>query len=156
MSAKEALENYYRKQMSPGVRSPKRRNKKPEEEVVKDILRWSARQGWSIHRVESKAVYSAGAGRYLRGQTIAGLSDLVGNDSEGRGVYVEAKAPGKCSTLRPGQAVFLKEKIRTNCFAVCCDSVQLLEEYYKAWCSLGMVDRHKYLMNLLPKKFEDL
>lgn len=156
MSVRDALLKYNAKQIRKGCRTPKKRNKKPEQTVVKSMLEWAGHNGWSLHKVESKAVYSASAGRYLRGQTIAGLSDLVGNDNVGQAAYVEAKAPGKRSTLRPGQAIFLKEKIRTNCFAICADSVEFLSNSYKIWQALDTVKRQKYLMSLVPKKFEDL
>ena len=156
MSVKDALLKYNARQLRKGSRSSKRRNQKPEYEVVKSLLDWTVRQGWSIHKVESKAVYSASAGRYLRGPAVEGFSDLVGNDSQGRAIFIEAKAPGKKATLRPAQAVFLKEKIRTNSFAICVDSVELLNTAYVFWNALDMVKRQKYLMSMIPKKFEDL
>ncbi len=158
MSAKEALHKYLNKQIKQNSsRTPKRRNRKPEEEVVRSIKKWAIRQSWSIHRVDSTAVYSISAGRYNYSQAATGVSDIVGNDSEGIAVYIEVKAPGKLSKLRPGQAVFLKEKIRTNAFAVCVDRVELLANIYVIWSELSNIgERKRYLMDLLPKKFEDL
>lgn len=132
--------------------APKRTNKKPEKVVEKLVMSWLNARGFSVNVIEAKATYSRAAGRYLSGQTDAGVSDIVGNDRYGCGVFIELKAPGKRATLRPAQSQFLKEKIRTNCFAVCVDSVDLLERLYRNWSSVDGVDSQKYLMNELPKQ----
>lgn len=150
MSAQDALLKYSQKQLKT-ARTRKRRNKKPEEEAVREICTWCEKQKWSVHRVESKAVYSRAAGRYLRGQAASGFPDLVGNTGHGQGVFIEVKAKGKRSTIKPHQVIFLKEKIKTGCFAICADSAVCINNMWTIYCSLNNDMRKKYLLDNLPK-----
>ena len=129
MSVKKALENYSRKHM--GIK-----RERPEKQVEKSVLEWCARSGFDISVVESKAVYSRSAGRYLRGQTEAGFSDLVGVTSTGRACFIELKAEGKRSTLKPHQYDFLLRKIKLGAFACCVDSVELIDSIYTRWLNI--------------------
>lgn len=126
----------------------RRKNQKPEKQVEKDCLDWSKRNSVFLHVIESKAVFSQAAGRYLSGQAESGFPDIVGNDSSGRVLYIELKALGKRSTLSPAQYLFLTEKIKQNCFAVVVDSADLLHEYYYSWKSSK--NPPAYLMSLIP------
>ncbi len=148
----KALLKYSAKQLKK-PRTNKRRNKKPEEESVKEILKWCEQQRWSVHRVESKAVYSRSAGRYLRGQAVAGFPDIVGNTNRGQAVYIEVKAKGKRSTLKRHQSEFLLDKINTGCFALCADSAQHLGSLWIVYSALNEQLGRKYLIDYLPKSF---
>lgn len=135
MSAKKALERFYERQLREleRVQSPRRRNAKPEQEVVRAMLAWLREQRFSCHVVEAKAVYSARAGRYVSSQTTPGFSDIVGACPNGLAAFVEVKAKGKRHTLRAGQRAFLRDKINAGAFAVCVDSVQCLEQVWIAF-----------------------
>lgn len=154
MSAKDALLKYHARQIkSNNSRAKKKRNKKPEKEAVKEMLSWLRGYGFSVNEIEAKAVYNPKAGRYVSGQVSAGYPDISGNDKHGCAVYVEAKAKGKRSTVSELQVEFLKEKIKTNCFAVVSDSADFLATAYKFWVGIDdYSNKRKYLMSLLPKK----
>ena len=156
MSAESALMNYYARQLKKTSRTPRGKNQKPEQISVKEIVAWCSRMNWAMDIIEAKAVYSQSAGRYLSGQAPSGMSDLVGNLPDGIASYVEVKAKDRRNTLKMHQADFLIKKIRTNCFAVCADTADYLENVYNIWVSLGTTQRQKYLMSLIPQKFQDL
>lgn len=151
MSVKDALNNYYKKQMGTANRQ-KRKNKKPEKEVEKKVLAWAAKHGFDLQVFESKAVYSASAGRYLHSQASESVSDLIGNNQE-IACYIELKAPGRRSTLKEHQLRFLQKKINQGCFACCVDSALMLEDTWSKWRSLKDKEQaKKFLLNYLPKK----
>lgn len=156
MSAKTALHKYLEKQLKKDGKVP-RKNQKPEKDVEAEVMTWLSANQFDCHVVESKAVYSYSAGRYLHGQTNPGFSDIVGNDANGMAVFIELKAKGRRSTLRQKQKAFLKKKIASNCFAVVVDSAELLATTYKEWSKLR-ADSPKtsqfYLFDQLPKKRE--
>lgn len=144
--ARKAIERYIQKQ-TPSSK-PRRKNAKPEKLVEKEVLAWCKQKGWSVDVVESKAVYSASAGRYLSGQTRPGFADLVGSTAEGLSVYLELKSPGRKSCVRAKQYDFLLQKIQSNCFAGVFDSASSLESTYRAF--LQAHDRKHYLKSQLP------
>jgi hypothetical protein len=109
-------------------------------------------EGFSVHVVESKAVYSARAGRYLRGMTTTGMSDLVAASPKGQAVFIEAKAPGKRSSLRPAQRDFLLGKIECHAFAVCVDSLEQLQKAWAHWGVLGDTEAAVFLRAHLPSE----
>lgn len=146
LRTQKAIERYIQKQ-TPSTK-PRRKNGSPEKEVERKVLEWCKQQGWSVDVVESKAVYSASAGRYLSGQTKSGFSDLVGSTAEGLSVYLELKSPGRKSCVRAKQYDFLLQKIQSNCFAGVFDSANLLESTYRAF--LQAHDRKHYLKSQLP------
>lgn len=111
----------------------KKKNDSPEAEVVLAIKNHFNDLGWSLKIIESKAVYNEKAGRYISQQAESGTSDLVGNTPDGIAAFIEVKAKGKLSTLRPDQRNFLIEKISTNCFAIVADSVERVESLYQKW-----------------------
>lgn len=156
MSARDALLKYSRSQLNFGKnKREKRKNKTPEKDLEREVMKWLNQNDFSCHVVESKANYSASANRYLRGSTVPGMPDIIGCDPLGFGVFVELKAPGRRSTLRSAQKDFLLTKIKLGCFAVVCDSVYSLADCYGKWRILPRADRIKYLENLMPKKRRD-
>ena len=116
--------------------------------MVKLILKACDNLGFSCDVVESKAVYSAQAGRYLNSQAVAGFPDIVGCDALGRALFIEVKASGKRSTLKEHQRRFLIEKIDKNAFAVCVDGPDLLLKFYREWHQVEA--KKAYLLKVLP------
>jgi hypothetical protein len=150
-STKAALDRFFSKQAKHDQRIP-RKNQKPEfTNTVVPCLEWLRSNGWSVDIVEAKATYSAQAGRYLSGPTEAGMPDLVGCAPDGIGAFIEAKAKGKRSTVRPQQHAYLTEKISKGAFAVVVDSVEDLERQYLAWASSPGDYQKQYLLEQLPK-----
>jgi len=138
-------------------KKPRTKNAKPEFELKKLIMKWLVDNGFNCNVVESKAVFSAAAGGYIRGQTDAGFSDIVGVcPYAGVACFIELKAPGKRSTLKEHQRQFLLDKARWFSFAVCVDSVELLNQTYREWVKLfskgQMQEARTYLVNALPKE----
>lgn len=155
MSAKDALLNHHKKQLKQ-IKKRSKKNNKPEKIVEKDVMHWLKTMGFDCNVVESKAVYSQKAGIYLHSQTDPGFSDIAGNNDNGLSVYIELKAKDRRSTLKEHQRQFLIRKINTNCFAVCVDSAERLENFYKKWGDIlirhGRLKAQKYLINILPVK----
>lgn len=152
---KSAMENYCKKQLDLGGKKPTRKNKKPEEEVNKDLKKWFKENDFSMHRVESKATFSKALGRYSSSETEAGFSDWAGCTPSGLGSFIEAKANGKRSTLKPHQRAFLVDKINHGAFAVCVDSVGCLIDIVNRCKGSNRVQRIELLLNHLPKQKED-
>jgi hypothetical protein len=156
LSAADALNRFYKKHAK-AVAPKKRRTKnaKPEFELKKLVMKWLINNGFNCNVVESKAVFSAAAGGYIRGQTDAGFSDLVGVcPYAGIACFIELKAPGKRATLKEHQRKFLLDKATWFSFSVCVDSVELLESTYRTWVSMvsrGQVQEARtYLIQSLP------
>lgn len=156
MSAKNALNKFYASQLK-GKSSVKRqkKNAKPEFEFKKIAKAWLEKAGFSINVVESKAVWSEAAGRYLSGQTDAGFSDIVGvTPMRGVACFIELKAPGKRASLKDHQREFLIRKIDRMAFAVVTDSIEHLDSRYAAWehlYDMGMfMEAKNFLLKDLP------
>jgi hypothetical protein len=137
-STKKAIENFCKKQIKKKRKRNGSRNKAPERDLVRtDLLPWLKRNGFSINVVEAKAVYNVKAGRYLSGQTDKGFSDMVGNDADGIACFIEAKAPGRKKVIldqkHRHQYDFIIEKIKSNCFAGCFDSLVDLQVTYSSF-----------------------
>lgn len=133
-----------------------RKNEKPEFEFKKVMVKWLSDNGWECDVVESKAVYNFAAGRYDHGQAEAGFSDIVGVVPwAGVGAFIELKAPGKRSTLKPHQRDFLLRKIKKGAFGVCVDSIEILSDTYKCWLALRKEGMNResivFLIECLPK-----
>ena len=109
-------------------------SKKPEKIVEAEVMTWLNLNGFSCDVIESKAVYSKGAGRYLAGMTVAGMTDIVGVDPIGRACFIELKAKGKRNNISIAQYVFMMGKIEKYAFALVVDSASSLEHYYKKFC----------------------
>lgn len=144
-----AIENFSKKAYS---KPRSKKNERPEAVVVLDVLNFFQTHGCSVERVESKAVFSRSAGRYLRGQTTPGFSDIAGVMPNGRALYIECKAPGRINTLRPEQLLFLIQKAKLNAFVAVVDSVHRLQSLIDSWY-LQPTDeaKQKFLIESLPK-----
>ena len=104
--------------------------------------------GWSVDIVEAKGVFNESAGQYAHGKTRPGFSDICGCMPNGIACYIEVKAPGKRSTMRPDQEHFLVEKISTNAFAIVADSVEYVMRVFNEWQSAD--NKKAYLLHELP------
>jgi hypothetical protein len=133
-------------------KQPTRKNQKPEKELEKTVMAWLKLHGFHCTVVEAKSTFNPVARRYISQSVKAGTVDVIGNDSEGRAVFIELKAPGRRSTLSEKQRDFLELKISQMCFAVCIDSVEMLAETYSHWLSLPPLERQKFLLAQLPSK----
>jgi hypothetical protein len=121
-------------------------------------MKWFKENGWSMHVIESKAVYNFEAGRYDHGQTEPGVSDSFGCAPDGTGSFVEFKAPGKRSTLKDHQRQFLMSKIARGAFAACVDSVRCLEDAWKEFEHRRKMDPQlakAFLFRHLPKQKDE-
>lgn len=125
------------------------RNMKPEKMVQNRIMFWAHQNGFWLHIIEAKAQYSVHLKRYSKKNSgaPAGFPDLVGIGPGGIPCFIELKAPGKLSTLRLNQEIFLMEAINRGAFAVVTDSENHLEAIWKEWKSLPMdFDRKDLLL----------
>ena len=145
-----ALEKHHAKQIKTRRTKP---NGKPEKAVEKSCLDWLRGNGFSVNVVESKAVFNAQAGRYIRGQADQGFADCVGCFNNGLAVFIEFKAPGRLATLRPAQKAFLREKIDCGAFAVVADGVDRLKEAWTTFTDIrrteGVAQSKDYLRSLI-------
>lgn len=151
-STKAVLERYFTKQASISDRAMKRgskKNKKPEKDFEREFLPYATRLGFDLHVVESKAVYSQAAGRYLRSQTSESLPDVVGCHA-GLSVWIELKAPGRLSTLKSHQKEFLEKKINQGCFACVTDSTAHFQFLWNAYIISPDDSKIQLLMDALP------
>lgn len=148
-----AINRYSDKQAKKLEPKVARKNRKPEQESVFECLSWLKRNGFDCDIIESKATFSVKAGRYLRSQAVAGMSDLVGNDKDGRACFIEIKAKGRRSTLKEHQFEFLARKIKSNCFATVATGEDELEEIYSRFLeclNLNQSHAQEYLLSQLP------
>jgi hypothetical protein len=130
-------------------------SKKPEDQVYLKVCAWAFRNNFWIHRIESKATFSQKIGRYTnRTPAPKGFPDVCGLGPNGEAVYIELKAKGKLSTIRPEQHRFLSKAISMGAFAVCIDDDKNLDVYYTTWVALmkawNYSDAKDYLLNKLP------
>lgn len=142
---KKATEGYIKKTTTI---KQKRHNKSPEKDLQQDVVKWLRSIGWDVSVVESKSTFSLKQGRYIGQAAAPGFCDIVGNDPEGRAVFIEMKAPGRRNTLRDNQREFLIRKINSGCYAVVADSQLYIHQTYHQW--LHTNDKPKYLLSLLP------
>lgn len=137
------------KSMNSKTLEPKRTYKSPEKDLEALVLDWLRLNKFDVNVVEAKAVFNPKIKRYISGMTTPGFPDVVGNDCDGNAVFVELKAPGRRSTIRDDQYRFLMRKIESNCFAVCIDSLGMLQQLYNGWKSLDRDDRQDFLLTQL-------
>ena len=131
----------------------KRKNRSPERDLQLEVIRWMNANGFDVTNVDSAAAYSLTAGSYISSQHAApGLPDIIGNDSQGRAVYVELKAPGRRASLRANQREFLVRKIKTNCFAIVADSIEYIQRTYEIWIAVLNDNGPYFLLEELPKE----
>lgn len=115
-------------------KAPRKKPGKPEVELtLLPLKKHLEAKEWSMTIIEAKANFSEESGRYTWGAVEPGFPDLSGNMPTGLAVFIEVKAPGKRSTIRPAQREFLLRKIATNCFAICCDSIEYFERVFGEW-----------------------
>jgi hypothetical protein len=130
-STKAALDRFFTKDASRldrEMNGTTRKNERPEMELTqKPCKSWFRKNGWAMFIIDAKAEWSDSAQAYVAASVDAGFSDAVGCTPDGTAAFVEFKAPGKRSTLKPHQREFLKDKIQKGCFSVCVDSVESLE-----------------------------
>jgi hypothetical protein len=128
-----------------------RKNEKPEKEVEKSVLAWCKQNGLFVSVVESKAVFSQGANRFLKGQAQSGFPDLVVLIAAGLFVAIELKAKGRRSSVRVNQYNFLKQVIQNQGFAAVVDCQEYLETLYFGFLKeADQSNRKNYLMSCLP------
>lgn len=131
----------------------------PEKDLEKEVLVWLRANGFHVNVIEAKAVYNRKLDRYVAQTVSPGFVDIAGNDKTGLGTFIELKAPGRRSTLRENQREFLLQKIETGCFAVCIDSVNLLESQYLRFTELRQKQQFEFskdfLRAALPKKKDE-
>lgn len=135
----------------------RRKNQKPEKELEVEVLSWLSLHGFDAHVVEAKAVFHAKTQQYLKGQAEAGFPDICGCSSFGDSVWIELKAPGRLGTFRENQRSFITSKIEKNCFAVCIDSVEKLQQYWDQWrsmkdCQSDPKKMRDYLFSVMPRR----
>ena len=107
---------------------------KPEKITEVEVLAMCSQLGFDVSVIDSKATYSTNLERYAKSKSApSGFPDITGNDDRGMAVFIELKAKGKLSTLRPAQKIFLLRKIQSGCFAVVVDSADLLFDLYSQW-----------------------
>lgn len=150
-STKMALENYLKKQIQQ-TKTIKPKNKKPEKELEKQMLPFLKSLGIFAWVVDSSAVYSASAGRYLYSQADVGCPDIIGVNHLGLFVAIELKSPGRRSSLKEHQRDFLTRLIQHNSFACCSDSVSHFSSLYSSWLTTPLENRQAMLMQDLPKQ----
>ena len=122
---------------------------KPEKKVELDVYQWCFRHRWSVEIYDSKATYSERAQTYKKNRGLSsGTPDVIGNDDQGRAVYIELKASGGYCSLE--QVQFLRRKIDSGAFACVVRSSLELEETYSEW--IQSLDKRTYLLSKLPKK----
>lgn len=117
----------------PSLYKRRARNEKPEKLVEMACMEWLKENNFSCDVVESKAIFSRKANRYLRGNAPIGFSDIVGCDANGVAVFIELKAFGKRNNISDEQKAFLIKKIMRGAFACCTDSVDYLSKLYRVW-----------------------
>jgi len=153
MSVRDALEAYSQRMIADTKKKKSKKNKKPEFEVVKACMLELDSLGFSMDKVEAKAVFSHKAGMYLSGPVVAGFPDACGCTPTGIGCFIEFKSWARKTMVSDGQRKFLRTKILKGCFAlVVYDLDQMKKDYYK-WNELYVIDKEKavaYLLNLLP------
>lgn len=152
-STKKAIDKYLNKH-NPSKK--KRKNKSPEKDFEKKVCDWLKQNNFSYFVAEAKSTYSPKAQRYIAQSITPGASDIMAVDSLGHACFIELKAPGKRSTIRPNQHDFLSDKINFNAFAVCTDSIEHLSGKYFEWIQIkinqSFEEARQFLLNDLPNQ----
>lgn len=134
----------------------KKKNKKPEEAVVKEMLDYYEQNGFYVRRFEAKAkkiATQSGKAIWTSTGLDYGTPDLLGCCPSGFIHANEVKARGRRSTLREDQREFLENIIHRGGFGICADSVDYLDDTYHRWIILNDVEqRINFLLSELPKK----
>lgn len=149
-----AINKYYDRQRDKENKQElSRKNKAPEKDTEREVLAWAKQNNIYLHVVDSSAGYNRTVGRRDAFAAPVGYPDLSGNNQAGLAFYIELKARQRRATLRDHQRHFLEQKIYQCCFAVCVDSADRLDQYYRGWSRLKTPrERVDYLLDCLPKK----
>lgn len=143
--AKNALDRFLKKSQQeteamafkPKTRIKSVKNKRPEKDLVQmPCTIWMKQVGWSVETYESKAVWDAYAQSYVSKGMKSGTPDCMGCTNQGYAIYVEFKAPGRRSTLKPHQRHFLITKAQCGAFSCVVDSLELLKALWAKWISM--------------------
>lgn len=153
----DAIRRNHERELKSKAPKPKRHNDDPEAQVVRTIITETKLLDWDIQVVESKAKFIDG--QYRSSGIKFGTCDILGIDSIGNAVFIEAKAPGKRSTFwREGndrQIEFLLSKIERGAFACVVDSWAQLNAYYMQWRQIRITNTEAakaFLTDALPPK----
>lgn len=126
---------------------------KPEKQVEKNILPMCDALGLSVDVIDSKATFSEKLGCYTKSKAAPeGFPDLVGNNQQGRAVFIELKAKGKLATLSQLQRQFLELKAHQGCFAVAVDCPTMLKDLYLSWLETEESQKADFLIQTLGKR----
>jgi hypothetical protein len=142
----KALESYLDRQSR--VSKPTRKNQSPERDFSKEIVPYLRGLGFQVIQVESKAVFSQAAGRYMNSQAKPGTSDILACSPFGQFCAIELKAAGKARTLKEHQRDFLVETISRGGFAACVDSIECFASLWSSWSNSP---NKEMLVAALPK-----
>lgn len=152
----KSLGNFFEreaKKLDREMSGPKRKNKAPEKQVVKDILEWGKEYGFSLDVVEASTFDRTRVSMVHDTKVVAGFSDIVGCTPKfGFACYIEAKAPKSRARLKEHQRAFLEKKINAGAFACVTDSIEHLHNLYHQWIVLKLKVRE--LSVLRPQSFE--
>lgn len=113
----------------------------PEKKVVKDVLDWGKKYGFSLDVIEASGFDRVKMAMVHDTKIDPGYSDLSGNDRMGLSCYIECKAKGRRSQLKDHQREFLIRKINSGAFACVTDSVDFLHNLYHQWLVLKLKTR---------------
>jgi hypothetical protein len=152
-----SLEKHHAKLWKQQQKAPRTQpNQTPELSAQCEVLNYLESIGWLMSEVDSKAVYSEKLGTYGAGNATVGTSDLCGCTDQGLGAFVEMKAPGKRSTLKSHQRIFLVERINAGAFACCSDSVKHIHQLLCRWNHAhSLVEKKALLLQDLPPEKVD-
>jgi hypothetical protein len=150
-SVKKAINNYFERTSKPSEREKRPKNKTPEKDLRQLVMKHLKQQGVLVLYVESQAVFSESAARYLHGQVSVGTSDLIGCLPSGRFLAIELKAPGRIRTLKPHQREFLVKVIQMGGIGLVADKIDLID-WILDQCSQIASDKERveFLLSQLP------
>lgn len=126
---------------------------KPEKELEQQIKVWALTKGIVLHVYDSKAK-PTGRGDFRAQGMQVGTPDLMGWTKLGVAVHVELKSPKQACIPSLEQRTFLVDAIKSGCFSVVVNSVELIEKYFTNWLSIGadLSTKKEYLLSIFPKK----
>lgn len=136
--------------------TPTKKNKNPEELLVKEILQYFNVVGFSLRRYESKAKKIS----LMKGATIwkssglgVGTPDILGICPSGYFAAIECKAPGRRikSALSISQRMFLMDIINHGGFGICTDNVDHMNKLHKEWIELKSINKEDSARKLLKR-----
>lgn len=154
MSAAKALQRFMEKAARRATPKARKTQGRPEKAVQLACVSWMRSNGFAVNNIEAKGQWSPKAQRFLRGPTDPGVPDILGTTPQGYACACEIKAPGRKSTLRTNQRLYLVSVIERGGFGVCTDSVADLEKTHAEWTHRRAMDPQlgrAYLLRQLPQ-----